>query len=196
MTHVYGDFDNVFYHDFDKVRGKNIIFLNLKELAEEIYSKHLEIKKITIQKIFPNTLSFTIDRRKELAQIEYNHFFYSIDEEGTIFFSSKERRPLPILIGWHSPIEVGSKIEPPVVQSFIPIISALQESDIMVESIEYHNDDFIGMNLSNNVEIISSTKSNSPTTMASLQMMFRGFRIERKFPKAIDVRFQKPIITY
>ena len=67
----------------NKIVGKSLFNLELKEIVDGILQEHPEYKSVTVLKKFPHGLKIAIERRVAYAQIKGKKF-YPIDREGVI----------------------------------------------------------------------------------------------------------------
>ena len=141
---VYGDSDaQEIQLKLDVFRGKNLIFLNIEDVAA-IFDDYpyYEIKSIT--KEYPNVISLSVGKRAEIFQIENADKVYVIDKEGIVLNDTGEtefpRNVLSIDVGNLSVTDgsVGGKIVTSDDELFYSVLTTSQALYLndSVESVE------------------------------------------------------------
>lgn len=196
LVTIIADGDAELLGEIDRLRGRNLLFFSTKRLQKEILTRNIWLQEVVLEKIFPDTLVIITRNRVPVLQIESDGYYYLVDENGLIFSSSKIEQTLPRLSALFSSLVVGRVLEPEIVNTLFPLLRELHVGGLLVTSIDYHSPGDVRLLLPSGVVIISSTSHFRPAEASSLQMIMRSFRIEGKFPRTIDLRFDKPVVTF
>jgi cell division septal protein FtsQ len=68
---------------FNKAKGNNIFSQDLKEIENTLSKSYPEIKKVIVQRLLPDTIMISYEKRRPLFQVE-SGFYYIVSEEGVI----------------------------------------------------------------------------------------------------------------
>lgn len=86
--------------------------INKKEVESSILTDPL-IKKVTIEKQLPNYVFLTVEEYKSIAYVEKGESYFSVLENGFIFYEKEITHPAdaPILINWKRENELKELVE-------------------------------------------------------------------------------------
>lgn len=169
--------------DQEKI-NKNLLFFPVQKVREQLRNQNPLLKDIVIRKKFPNTLEITAHTRDPVARVSLDNREIVVDSAGiTLGISQQEHQKLPVIIG------VTENSES--LQKSVIIIAGL--SDI------YSVTNINGSSLlakTSTTDIYFPQKHDLNDKVATLQTLLSGFRIKGTLPKMIDLRFEKPIVTF
>ncbi len=178
-----------------QIKNTNIFSINEETTAESIKKTDLRIREVRITKKIPDRLLIEIDKRETLAGIQLNNGFLLFDKEGIGFEEVKEKGDFPLIIanpGLQN-LKVGSRIEDRQKVVF-PILDFLRGKE-KVENISFDSEK-IDLVLEGGPEVLFVAEDEFPKKLTSLQTILNRFRIEGRRPVKIDMRFEKPVITF
>ena len=84
--------------------GENLFRFSKKEVEQNI-KENPYVEKAIISRVIPNQVKIQIIERKPRFQLEYGGSYVYMNSQGYILELSKEKKELPILIGWKTPNE-------------------------------------------------------------------------------------------
>lgn len=182
--------------EVDRLRGRNILLIDEKKLKQEILSGHKDLSDVSVGKIYPNTLEIKLEERKGVAQVEQGTHYFVIDQNGTAFKSATEKLNLPLLEGIFTPLTIGGSFAESETRHLFMLLKLLREEGIVIQTITLLDKTTAKLLLSPNSIIIIKTSIDPYYAVSSLQVMLRSFRIEGKFPRMIDLRYDKPVLSF
>ena len=182
----------------EKLGDRNLLFLNKVKWKEEIERENPILKKVEIKKEFPSQVLIKFEKRKGRAVIfepnSSNSFL--IDDEGVILEKQKEEKKLPVIIASLQNFKIGDRIKNKNITFVLDLILVLEER---AEESRFEFDEILKtlkITLSEKILILISLERGKKKTIYSLQMLLKKFKIEGNWPKKIDLRFEKPILTF
>lgn len=177
----------------EQVRGQNIFLVNERQLGEKVESSDIKIKEVLIKKEFPGKLLVNIERRQALAAIAWGDNFFLVDKEGLLFSQEQQVAGLPILNLGLQNIGVGSRIDERE-KSILVILEALKGKE-EIQSVSVGKEE-IQIQLREGSLVLFTFSDEINTKINALQMILKRLRIEGRKPSKIDLRFEKPIVTF
>lgn len=177
----------------EQVRGQNIFLVNKRQLGEKVESSDIKIKEVLIKKEFPGKLLVNIEKRQTLAAIPWGDNFFLVDKEGLLFSQEQQIAGLPILNLGLQNIGVGSRIDEKE-KSILVILEALKGKE-EIQSVSVGKEE-IQIQLREGSLVLFTFSDEINTKINALQMILKRLRIEGRKPSKIDLRFEKPIVTF
>lgn len=178
----------------DKARlGKNLFFLQTKQLEQELLATYPLLGTVTFSKTFPSTLVLHVKLRQPYVYVISQSHQYVVDRDGIVLSESDKGPLLPRLnfdIGIRS---IGSKITDLRVVSALQFLTALPEG-IVIEFVSEKDSASIQASMGH-TNIFLPQKGDLKVKAGTLQTIVMGFRIKGTLPTVIDLRFEKPIVT-
>ncbi|TSC54302.1 MAG: cell division protein FtsQ [Microgenomates group bacterium LiPW_16] len=184
----------------ENYRGQNIFLVNEKELVERLKSKDIKIKEVKVLREFPGKILVNIEKRQALAAISSGNNFFLVDKEGLVFGEEQQVSGIPVLsfgeaneqIGLQN-IGIGSRIDERN-KNVLVILDSLKGKE-EVQSVTVMEGE-IQMRLRGETLVLFSATSEVNTKINALQMILTRFRIEGRKPSKIDLKFEKPVVTF
>lgn len=175
------------------LNNKNLLFLDLNSLKQQVIVKNKSVKDLILQKKHPDTLLMMVNLKEPVAYIKKNSKYLLIEKEGYIISTENQvsRQNL-------AEIElVGQNLTEgdwKVVRA-LQYIELFNKSLINVQKITIDMENFIYKMYSNEgLELFVKLSDNPELISASLQTISSRFRIEGKIISKIDFRFDKPLV--
>lgn len=173
--------------------AQNILFLQTHALEQELLSAYPLIESVKFSKSLPSTLILDVRLRKVYAVLVTQQGSYAIDAEGIVLGSRNDLHHLPQLYFNVPPPPIGSRVSHPGAQASLTLIRSLRDIPIR----EMREKDSAAIQATHGQTNIFLPQSSDITSKAAtLQTIVAGFRIKGTLPVVIDLRFDKPIITY
>ncbi len=176
------------------VKGQNLLSLDSDKLAQTIIKQDIKIKDAEVQKKIPGTLLIYIQKRQALAVIPFQGDFFLVDKDGLILSQEKETPNLPVVtlnLGLQN-LKVGSSIDSKE-KSIFHILDSLKGKEKVVSLLVGED---LELQLEGGTLVFLPRNDESQAEINSLQILMTRFRIEGRLPLKIDLRFDKPVVTF
>jgi len=195
--------------------GKNLIFLKKEEIRKKFLNTHHIVKNLKIKKVLPNKLVFELEKRKEVAVLgfelkleekettssgkpvfETTKDFFLVDEEGVVI--KKENDPLLplILLSEQLILNVGQQVPQREIVEAIKFLTTLRLNLLEPKIAKITSPYSLTVWLKDGEEVVFSLKKEIQVQVDSLQFILSRSKIEGKEIKKIDLRFDKPVVSY
>ncbi|MBL7159173.1 FtsQ-type POTRA domain-containing protein [Candidatus Microgenomates bacterium] len=182
----------------EKLGDQNLLFLDKDKWEEEIEKENPILKEIEIEKEFPFQILIKIEKRKERAAIfnPNSSTVLLIDDEGVILRETDEEKSLPIIIAGLQNFKIGDRIKNNNVDFALGIILTLEESVLGSKFEIDETRKTLKLTLSQDTVILIGLEKEKEKIIYTLGVLAKKFKIEGKWPKKIDLRFEKPVLTF
>jgi hypothetical protein len=195
---------------------QNIFKLDKKTLVNQLKSFDSTLTGISVAKKLPDSINLNLSRRTAIAQVipsfdlqfealdssasasisaTLSKEFFKLDQNGELFSSSQKLEPQlqKIIVSSSHSLVLGQST-----------VSKFLASLLLTLKAHYVNIDTIALLPSNQVIIKTQLgpyailNSDQPlnSTVASLQYVLTNIKIDLNLPSKIDLRFDKPVLTY
>lgn len=180
--------------------GRSIFTLNSGEVTRQLSNFDSTLTEIQLKKQLPDKIRLDLFRRQPLAEVKSTasaeqEKVYYLDKSGFIFvpiipIGSK----LPEL-RW--PTELGLvEGETPFSQNAAQLINTLAAYYVSFEVITRLPEPVYLVKTTLGPEALVNAEGDFAATVGSLQFILSHIKMEDKLPVKIDLRFDKPILTY
>lgn len=197
------------------VADKNILFISRKKISQQILAQDLLFKEADVLVRLPNTVIFELKKRKpeaaivlplEVENIQASESakpnflttgdFFLVDREGVIL-SKEKSSDLPLLL-LNSQIEqnIGSKVSQDEAVKGVELIADLRLYLLEPKLARLLSSRTIEVWFKDDVAGIFSGKKDLKVQLDSLQLIFSRAKIEGRKIQRVDLRFDKPVVTY
>jgi cell division septal protein FtsQ len=179
------------------VLGKNILFLSPQKVEEEILSQLPKIEKVKIEKKLLHQITIHLAKKKAIATVEFESQYYQVDYRGTILASLDQPSDLPLLVVKELSLSPdGGQIETPAILTSLDCLYQLLFGGIDLRRAEVTDSRYLSLSLKAGPTVLISLEGEVKKQVDSLQLILARAKIEGKQVKVIDLRFDKPVITY
>lgn len=184
---------NIFYQ-------KNLILLSSKELEQSLLTDNPQLQSVSIEKKFPNSLVITVQLQSIIASIQMNEGYAYLSEGGKIVQKSREKNNQFPLIHYYQKLNYSS-VSAGDDMKYIDIVSALHfinkcsELGLKTDTVDINGPDMLLFTIGDK-KIYFTTEKELKTQDYELEQIIKQFKIEGKDFKSLDLRFEKPIITF
>jgi len=178
--------------------GKNIIFFPTDKVKREILREKPTLKEVKIKKKLPNKLIFELKEREGIVALglEGGEDFYIVDSEGVLLTKAKESNLPLILLSQPIGLDIGQRVEEEEILRAINFLTNLR-LNLFEPKLARIISPFSGEVLvKGDVTLLFSLKKEAQIQLDSLQLIFSRSKIEGKTIRKIDLRFDKPVLTY
>lgn len=173
---------------------KNLLFFPVEKIEKEIKSHNPQLEDVRISKVFPSTLHILVTLGVAVAILKTADFQYALDSRGFVIGDGASHAALATIDIPLDKVIVGQKIEDERVLSAIALVRETQ-SFYPIESITIYNSTSLQARFQN-VDIFFPVRTDVGVVANTLQTLFDGFRIKGRQPTVIDLRFDKPVVTF
>lgn len=176
------------------IKGKNIFFLQKDNLTKALKDKLFCIEGIKITKQLPGAINFEIKTKDIVVKMEGTNFFATADG---LIIESQENKDKPVFYPPTSlKFQNGQKVEDKVALFAFEIAHGLSKSDFNLASMRIVDPSDIAVYSQKNLVCIFSSKKTAAGQIDSLQKILAQAKIDASKIAKIDLRFDKPVITY
>ncbi|MFC1627257.1 hypothetical protein ACFL18_01715 [Patescibacteria group bacterium] len=195
--------------------NQNIFKLDKKNIISQIQNFDSTLTEINIDKQLPNKININMVRRLPIAQIatvdnldfegldssasatlsgSIQDNFFTLDKTGEVFATlNKQQAGLP-LVQVHSSakLDIGHT---DLTQTIADLINQLNSHYVNFESLASIDHFFIVKTRQGPYAVFTTARSLT-SQVASLQYILSNIKIDQSLPTKIDLRFDKPVLTY
>jgi hypothetical protein len=187
--------DNVSLQFDPKIVSHNLLFFPAEKYRNIILNEYPQIENVIIRKKFPRTLIIEVILRQPFAVIKTDTAFYQVDTNGYIVgYPDSVDSGNPVIYIPGIRISGSQRIENPVVITMLRFLSLISP-EIPIERITINRDGSIQA-VSGKSDIFLPQETDTDSIAATLQTLFRGFRMKGTMPATVDLRYSKPIVTF
>ncbi len=185
----------------DELINKNLFLINEDETAKKIVFKNPQLKRAVVNKVWPNTLKITVYFYEPTAALIVNQGFFNLSSDGRILAKIKDGQPSLPVINYYQKLnsnsfETGDRIDYEDIRQTLFFIDKLRQINLVPLTIDIKGQDMLVFNLESDKEIIFSNKKEKELQDYQLEFIIKQFKIEGKEFKKIDLRFEKPVVTF
>lgn len=182
----------------DGILGKNLLILLSQQLEDSIRENNPEIRKITIRKKYPSTLSLIIEISKPQAALKADQGFFLLSETGRILQKTKQKKvSLPTILYYQKlsfpAYTAGEDIEFRDILNALHFLKQAKDLNLQINSIDISGVNMIRLQLKDSV-LIFTTEKKLETQDYQLEKLVHQFKVEGKEFQLIDLRFDRPVI--
>jgi len=173
---------------------KNILFFPIDVITKQILIDNPLIESLSIQKKYPHTLLLHIRVRTGIAYVKTGTMSALVDATGVIINFSLPTENIPVIERDIQLGNIGSHITDEYILSTVSFLKKVQ-SFVKIRKLTIEDEAFIRATY-DKTDILFVQKTDSSKLASTLQTLLSGFRIKGNMPSTIDLRFDKPIVTY
>lgn len=173
---------------------RNLLFFPVAQVKNELLRGYPLIAEMNITKKYPGTLVISATLRAPKALVGAENTLYAIDKEGVVLEEYPEKMHLPKILIDVPPAPSGKRVTD---TRIIAALSFLLETEGSIAITQITSGEGDTLQATDGVmNILFPQKSDIPAIVRTLQTMLVGFRIKGKLPSTIDLRFDKPVVTF
>ncbi len=179
------------------VLGKNLVLLSPLETEQLIKDELPGINQVKIEKKLPDKLIVHLTKRKPIAVVEADNDYYQVDYQGIILDKLDQPTNLPLIASGEFSVTADNyQLESPLILSSLDFLYQLLTKDIEARRVEITSSRELTVTLKIGPKILISLDKDLKKQVDSLQLILERAKIEGKQIELIDLRFDKPVITY
>ena len=198
------------------LHGQNIFRLNQSTIISQLQDFDATLADIDINKRLPNSLTISMKRRLPVAQIvsvidlqfqgltstesatlsgQLKNEFFHLDKNGEIFSVSNQKNPqlFTILVPDSLNLNLGQN---QLTQTLANLVNALKAYYVSLDSLAWIKEKVVVIKTTAGAYAIFDLSKSINPQVASLQYILSNIKIGEELPTKIDLRFDKPVLTY
>jgi len=181
--------------------NSSLILINKEKIAKKIILDNYQIKTATVEKIWPSSLKITVSFYEPYISLVVNNGFFELSCDGRILKKTKDIPQYLPKINYYqklnsSSFQTGDWIDFKDIKKALFFVEKLKEINLTVLTIDIKGQDMLVFNLIDAKQIVFSNNKDINTQNYQLELIIKQFKIEGKDFKKIDLRFDKPIISF
>ena len=185
----------------EELINKSILFVNQDQIAKKIIKNNFLIKTAIVEKVWPNSLKISVSFYKPCASLIVNNGFFNLSCDGRILQKIKDSQPYLPIINYYQKLNAGSFqtgdwIDYKDIKRTLFYIDKLKQINLIPLTIDIKGQDMLVFNLNDSKIIVFNSSKDKDVQGYQLELIIRQFKIEGKEFKKIDLRFNKPIISF
>jgi cell division septal protein FtsQ len=178
----------------DGLKGDSLWLLSEQSLRTVWLERFPTIERITVEKRYPGTLVISYVPRVAFCQLVAPNGTYLVDRDGFIFAKSSHPT-LPKLATNEILAGVGKQTSARGVKLGLNLVDGLRNAEPRVVDVLLRGNQ-LDITLTGDPKIyISDTRSAGPSLLEIKALLFK-FKQENRYPKELDLRFERPLIRY
>ena len=177
-----------------KLLNTNLLFIPADQLRNQILKDHVLLSDVEIQKKYPHTIRIIPQLRLPIARLRTQERIVLVDKDGWIVGDADGLTKLPILEFDIGEVYAGMQIKDARVISSLSFLTNIPD-DVLVERITTLDNASLRVRY-DRIDIYIPQSGDMKEVGATLQTLRTGFRIKGKLPAIVDLRFDKPVVTF
>ncbi|MDP3974479.1 MAG: hypothetical protein Q8P65_00640 [bacterium] len=184
------------------ILGKNLLFLNIYKLSNDLSELNPKIIQLKIYKVYPNKILILYELDKPIAVIKANEGYLFLSDKGKILRRNKniEKDSKLTQINYYQKFDylsntTGSFIDFIDLKYSLSVLTKLKKYKNEVLSIDISRPSMIRFNLGDSVVIFTSEKP-IDEQINKLEKIILQFKVEGNNFSLLDLRFDKPVLKY
>lgn len=173
---------------------KYLLFVQEKKIIDDLLSNYPQLATVKIEKRYPHTLVVIPTVRKGIARMYTAVGSYLVDSQGVVLEDGNPSLPLPVVDIPVMSVRIGGHMKDERFLSALAFISACV-SLIPIQSVTGIDGAYLSAK-TDTTDILLPQLGNMTARAATLQTLLNGFRMKGSLPAIIDLRFDKPVITF
>lgn len=173
---------------------KNLLLFPAQKIRERLLHDNPLLRDVVIRKKYPHTLVIEPVKRVAAAVLVTGDQSIVLDREGVVLPQSERESTLPAVIMDVGTVHTGQAVTDSGVLVSLRLIEGLGDSWHIVSITKQESGLLVAKYQES--EIFFTQEKDPVALSATLQTLLAGFRIKGSLPKVIDLRFDKPIVTF
>lgn len=173
---------------------KNLFLFPSQRIRERLLRDNPLLRNVIIRKKYPHTLVIELVKRRAAAVLLTGDQTVVLDEDGVVLPLSEKGDSLPMIILDVGGVPVGQAVTDGGVLVSLQMMRGLGDA-WHIGSITKRESGLLVAKYQES-EIFFTQEKDPGVLSATLQTLLTGFRIKGSLPKVIDLRFDKPIVTF
>jgi len=185
----------------EDVINKSMLFSDDDQISKKIIKDNFLIKAAKIEKIWPNSLRIFVSFYESCSSLIVNNGFFNLSCDGRILQKTKDTPQYLPVINYYQKLnsdsfQTGDWIDFNDIKQALYFIEKLKEINLTALTIDIKGQDMLVFNLINGQQVVFSNSKDKSVQDYQLELIVRQFKVEGKEFKKVDLRFDKPIISF
>lgn len=172
----------------------NLLFFSTEKLKAQLLRENPLIATINITKKFPHTLVIAALARQAIVYYNVPARTIGIDRDGIVVGDVVPNSKLTHLLVPLPSLPAGSRITEQATVTTLVFLSHLPP-ELNIDLVEETDAQTLHAKIKN-TDIFITQNSDGRALASSLQTLWEGFRIKGILPSKIDLRFEKPVVSF
>ena len=174
--------------------GKNIFMVSSRQIQGSIADAYKCAKNVSVQKKYPSTLVITVEADHPLVEVGDKNIYLTAN--GFVLEGQNQGNLPTIFFDKEPELNPGEKINDDIVIFALSLISQIGKTEFVATSIRILNPAMISVYNRESQAVIFTSEKNAGHQVDSLQLILSESKIDPSKIEKIDLRFEKPVITY
>jgi len=184
----------------ENLKGANLLLLSTHSIQNHLLFTNPQLKKVVIQKEFPHTIVLSMEFYDPLIVLEVSQGFLSLSSDGKVLYKTHQNTShLPVIHYYqrlnYQAFSTGDTVYYKDIQTALYFLKKMNDLGYHVNTIDIGSVDMIAFNLDKN-KIIFGVQKDKNAQEYELEILIKQLKIQGREFKTIDLRFDKPIITF
>ncbi|MFA6532786.1 MAG: FtsQ-type POTRA domain-containing protein [Patescibacteria group bacterium] len=185
----------------DKLISKSLLFADEGKISKKIIQENYLLRGAVVEKVWPDTLRIKVTFYEPCAALIINSGFFKLSCDGRILEKLQDSTPSLPIINFYQKLnsnffEIGDWVDYKDIKQALYFIDKLKQINIYPLTIDIKGQDMLVFNLIGTKKIIFSNSKDKEAQDYQLELIIKQFKIEGKDFSKIDLRFDKPIISF
>ncbi len=173
---------------------KNLLFFPTDTVTQQILSDYPLVGSVVIKKKYPGTLVITAVPREPFVVAGVPPETYALDAQGVVLSQYPSAAGLPVIRILVPPLQPGDTVGD---QRVAAAIRFLRETASFLSVFEVVAFDSTSLQAqAEGMSIRFAQDVDGAVLARTLQTLIAGFRIKGTLPQTLDLRFDKPVVTF
>lgn len=173
---------------------KNLLLFPVDKVSADLMRDNALVDHVVIIKKYPNTLQITAVARKPFVIAGIDGERYLLDEQGIVLKQYPADTGFPLIRIALTGGQPGVKISDP---SVLAAVNFLRETQTFLSVREIRMHDTVSLRAqSTSMSILFAQHADMQVLVRTLQTVIAGFRIKGTLPTTVDLRFDKPVVSF
>ena len=177
------------------VQGESLLLLSEKELIDDWLTRMPTLESIYVEKEFPDKLIIQYVPRVAFSQLVSPSSAYLVDRDGYLFAKNEPVDYLPKVMTDQEDVAVGKKTSAKGVRLAQQLIEGLRNTSPRLVNVLLRNG-VLEVAMTGDPRLLISESRSARPTLLELETLFAKFAQEEKFPKEVDMRYDRPVLRY
>lgn len=187
-------------NQISELKNQNLFLLSDSKTKETLLNSNPLLKTVEIEKKYPNTVILHVDFYQPQAVLEVNEGYYFLSADGKVLYKGKQiANGLPVVHYYQKlnyvAFATGERIPYKDLNTALFFLLKMRDLGLSVNTIDISSVDMIACNLDKRT-IIFGVEKDKNMQEYELGVLIKQLKIQGKEFKILDLRFDKPIITF
>ena len=178
----------------EQFRGRNIFIVSSKRAEETILNSYKCVKNVTVKKKYPSTLTIEVEIDRPLVKVGDKNIY--LTENGFVLDNYDQKNLPTIFFDKETEFKIGERVNDEDTLYVLSLVSQIGKTDFVATSIRVLSPFVLSVYNRENQVVIFTTEKKVNVQVDSLQLILSESKIDPSKITKIDLRFEKPVITF